>query len=572
MNMLLNQFRLLIETPNGVQKLRELILHLAISGKLIKQDSNDESASELLKRIRAEKEILIKEKKIKKGKPPPLITEEEIPYDLPKDWEWCRLVALGMTQTGTTPPKNNHDYFGNDYPFIKPADINEKSINYFNEGLSELGILKGRLIRAGSVLMVCIGGSIGKVNYIEKDCSCNQQINTITPFLNLSSKLVNYFMRSPYFQNEIISRAPQTTLPILSKGKWEVILFPLPPLNEQKRIVDKVDKLMALCDELEKHKIERDKKRVSLNNAALNKLLESRTQKEFQVYWQQIIDNFGLLYDVPENVTQLKKAILQLAIQGKLVPQDPNDEPAIELFKRIRAEKEKLIREKKIKKEKSLPHISEKEIPYELPDGWEWIRLGNLCETITKGSSPKWQGINYVNKDEGILFITSKNVGKYNILLNDETYVDRKFNEIEPRSILRKGDILMNIVGGSIGRSAIYYREAVANINQAVCLIRLINSNEMNKSYFLHFFNSALCISYMFSNQVDSARANLSMGNISKFLIPLPPLNEQKRIVEKVDFLIKLCDELESRLEESKKDSGKLMEAVLHEAFERNNR
>lgn len=259
-------------------------------------------------------------------------------------------------------------------------------------------------------------------------------------------------------------------------------------------------------------------------------------------------DNFELLAEAPNGVKKLRELILQLAVMGKLAPQDPDDEPASNLLEKIKAEKEKLVKKGIIKKEKPLQQIEENEIPFEAPIGWQWVRLDNLCQLITKGSSPKWQGINYVESKKGILFITSENVRNCYIDLENPKYVEDKFNQIEPRSILKNGDILMNIVGASIGRTAIYDREDIANINQAVCLIRTINSKLLiNIQYLLLFFNSYICINLMFDKQVDNARANLSMGNIAKFLVPLPPLTEQHRIVAKVDQLMKLCDELEAR-------------------------
>lgn len=163
-----------------------------------------------------------------------------------------------------------------------------------------------------------------------------------------------------------------------------------------------------------------------------------------------------------------------------------------------------------------------------LKDKCNWVELEELTEIVTKGSSPKWQGVNYV--DSGVLFITSENVGAYRLILDSRKYVEWKFNEIEPRSILEKGDILMNIVGASIGRTAIFNLEEIANINQAVCLIR-IDEKKINRDYILHFFNSPLCISYMVDKKVDNARANLSMGNIKMFLIPVPNLPTQQQIV-----------------------------------------
>jgi type I restriction enzyme S subunit len=505
--MLFDNYDLLMDSPNSTVKMRKLILQLAVQGKLVVQDPTDEPASELLKRIKAEKEKLIAEGKIKKQKTLPPINKDEIPYELPDGWGWVRLGELGLTQTGSTPPTSKREYYGNDYVFIKPADISGQGVRYNRgEGLSKKGIEKGRLIKAYSVLMVCIGGSIGKVNFVDRDCSCNQQINAITPSNDVDFRIVNYNLASPYFQNQVLTNAPSTTLPILSKGKWDNIPFPLPPVAEQNRIVAKVDQLMHLCDQLDACQKKASTKYESFNDAALGKLLSSKTIDEFAGHWQFICNNFDLIYNDPAHVNKLRQAILQLAVQGKLAPQDPNDQPASELLKRIKAEKEKLITEGKIKKQKLLPPINEDEIPYELPEGWAWVRLGKLTQVITKGSSPKWQGIQYVGSDEGLLFLTSKNVGNYNLILDNSSFVEWKFNEIEPRSILQNGDILMNIVGASIGRTALYDLDEIANINQAVCLIRFLNFFSFDKRYFLHFFNSPVCISYMFDKQVDMAR------------------------------------------------------------------
>ncbi|MBM3298390.1 MAG: restriction endonuclease subunit S [Deltaproteobacteria bacterium] len=245
-----DHFDTLTSDPRTIEALKQTVLQLAVQGKLVPQDPDDEPASVLVERIETERERLVQEGKIRKPKPLPSVEDEEIPHVLPKGWKWVRLGDLGNTQTGTTPSTKNPEYFGNDYPFIKPADISEDFIDYNNEGLSELGLENGRLIEVGSALMVCIGGSIGKVGVVDRDCSCNQQINALKPYLDLSGYLFGYFMRSPYFQNEVLSRAPKTTLPILSKGKWILIPFPLPPLAEQKRIVAKVDALLALCDAL----------------------------------------------------------------------------------------------------------------------------------------------------------------------------------------------------------------------------------------------------------------------------------------------------------------------------------
>ena len=242
-------------------KLKSSILQEAIQGKLVPQDPNDEPASVLLEKIREEKERLIKEKKIKRNKNESYIFKEnnhfyekigkngnticidnEIPFEIPETWEWCRLNFVGFLQTGTTPSTKKTEYYGDAIPFIKPGDIYFDKIDYNNESLSNLGKTKSRLIKKNSVMMVCIGGSRGKCYYNERDVCCNQQINTITPYM-VNYKFIYYFMISDYFQKIVWEKATGTATPIMNKSNWGNILICLPPLNEQKRIVEKINSL-----------------------------------------------------------------------------------------------------------------------------------------------------------------------------------------------------------------------------------------------------------------------------------------------------------------------------------------
>ena len=239
-----------------VKQLRQAFLREAMQGKLIVNDElrmmNDgETGAELLAKIKAEKEQLIKEKKIRKQKPLPPISEDEIPFAIPENWVWCRLGEVGICQTGTTPSTQKKEFFGNDIPFIKPADITLSGIRLNNEGLTFLGLKEGVLILKDSLLMVCIGGSIGKSYYNEIRVSCNQQINTIKPLQKISNVFLQFWLQSDYFQKAIWAKASGGTTPIVNRSKWESIFIPLPPLSEQKRIVAKLDELMSYCDSLE---------------------------------------------------------------------------------------------------------------------------------------------------------------------------------------------------------------------------------------------------------------------------------------------------------------------------------
>jgi type I restriction enzyme, S subunit len=256
-------FHTFFNTEANIKKLRETILQLAVQGKLTASwrethspfeggagNPDDHDAALLLEKIKAEKARLIAEGKIKKEKPLPEITEEEIPYELPEGWVWCRLGDVGLTQTGATPPKNNSSFFGDYIPFVGPGHLNSSGINYPEAGLSKEGLAKGRLIPSYSLIMVCIGGSIGKCQVNEIDISCNQQLNTITPYI-ISVDMVRIICQSPYFQKSVVEKSTGSATPIINKGKWERIVFPLAPYFEQEAIITAVNRLMALCDALE---------------------------------------------------------------------------------------------------------------------------------------------------------------------------------------------------------------------------------------------------------------------------------------------------------------------------------
>lgn len=232
--------------PGDMQK---SILQMAIQGKLVPQDATEGTGEELYKLIQAEKQTLIKAGKIKKEKPLPAITGEEIPFDIPESWKWCRLSSVGFTQTGNTPSKAHPEYFGSFIPFIGPGDIQNSTIRYDNQGLSESGVEFGRRVETGSILQVCIGGSIGKCAIAKRTVAFNQQINAITPVV-VNNEYLFYLLSSGYFTTFMKERAGGTATPIINRGIWDTIVVPLPPLAEQRRIVAKLEELLPLCDKL----------------------------------------------------------------------------------------------------------------------------------------------------------------------------------------------------------------------------------------------------------------------------------------------------------------------------------
>jgi len=552
-----NDFSYIADAPNGVKKLRELILQLAVRGKLVPQDPADEPASKLLERIQEEKARLVEEKKIRKTETPSKVSANEVPYSLPIGWVWVRLGNLGLTQTGSTPTTAKPEYFGNDYPFIKPADISETCVRYDSgNGLSQKGIEKGRLIPAYSVLMVCIGGSISKVNFIDRECSCNQQINTISPYDGVDYRMLKFFMASPFFKEQVINNSSSTTLPILSKAKWEMLPILLPPLAEQHRIVAKVDQLMSLCDDLESKQEKQRQKLTRLNNAALDRLLTAQEQAEFDVAWELIRDNFDLLYATPGTIGKLRQAILQLAVQGKLVPQDPADEPASKLLDRIQEEKARLVEDKKIRRTDQLTPINSRDEPYGVPQGWAWTYLGEISNTIHYGYSAS---ADHNIKDVRLLRITDIQ----NNHVNWETVPGCEISIDTVNSYtLNNGDLLIARTGGTIGKTYL-----VENIN--VCavfasyLIRVVPNQFSLPTYFKLFAETPLYWQQLYEKSMGTGQPNVNGISLSQLLLPLPPLAEQHRIVAKVDLLMSLCDDLEARLVKGQAMAEKLTHAAV---------
>lgn len=547
----------------GVKKLRELILELAVRGKLVPQDPNDEPATVLLERIAQEKAQLLKEKKIKSAKVLPKLGNNEIPFDIPESWNWIRLGEIGYTQTGGTPKKANSEYFGSDVPFIKPADITELEVVYDNEGLSYEGAnALGRLAPSGSVLMVCIG-TIGKCQIIEQDCAFNQQINSVTPFLPVGSFIFNA-LRSSYFRRCAWELSSSTTIAILNKGKWESIPIPLPPIAEQHRIVAKVDELMALCDQLEQQTEASIEAHQVLVTTLLDTLTNSADADELMQNWARISEHFDTLFTTEESIDQLKQAILQLAVMGKLVPQDPSDEPAAELLKRIAEEKAQLVKEKKIKKEKALPPISEDEKPFELPSGWEWCRFGSLFKSFSNGL---YKPAKFYT-DAGVISLRMYNIQDGKIDFEGAKRVEVEPNELE-QFLLEKGDLLINRVNSKelVGKTAIIPQLDEPLVYESMNMRAKPFTNYLSAEYLNLFMMTALAQQSISSFAKEAiGQASINQGQVSSMAIPLPTFNEQKRIVLKINELLVICEELKARLKESQTTQLLLTDAIVEQA------
>lgn len=542
MKLLFEHFELLAEAPNGIPKLRELILQLAVQGKLVPQDPNDEPAGELLQRIQAEKERLIAEGKLRKEKALPLVRLDEIPYKLPDGWRWVRFYNI-LKELYRYPNFYGLKQVNNGIPVIRIGHLNlDQSIShnwdtYWFISEEDSKKFPRTILQVGDIIMG-VRGSIGKLGIVDSELD-GAQISPnclrISPMhLFMDTNYISNFLLSNVAQQNISTLSTATAISTIKANLLKKMLFPLPPLPEQKRIVAKVEQLMALCDELEQKQAQRSQKRSRLNNAALNKLLTAPGPEEFREHWQRIANNFELLYDAPETLTQLKQAILQLAVQGKLVKQNPADEPAGELLKRIRVEKERLIAEGKIKKEKPLPPVSEREIPYPLPEGWVWCRLGDIIK-ISSGDS-----------------LTSTEM---NLNGNIPVYGGNGITGYHDQYNVNESTIVIGRVGFYCG--SIHLTEGYAWITDNA--FKTVYSKENLDRDFLVWLLKGTNLK---ENESATAQPVISGRKIYPIVIGIPPLVEQNRIVAKVKELLNLCNALEEQLTRARQKSERLMAAV----------
>lgn len=480
----------------NAQDLKNSILQLAIEGKLVPQRKEEGTAKELLAEIRAEKARLIKEKKIKKSKPLPEITDEEKPFDIPDSWEWvrlddiCKSISDGDHQA---PPKSE-----NGVPFLVISDVRSGKLNFKNTRHVPVEYFKTlspeRIPLKGDILFT-VTGSYGIPVLINVDMEfCFQRhIALLKPMIDYT--FLSYILESPFIKTQCDAVATGTAQKTVGLKSLKSLLLPLPPLYEQGRIITKIEELQPDIDAYDK------------------------AQTKLQAIEQRFPDD-------------MKKSLLQYAIEGKLVPQRKEEGTAKDLLAEIRAEKARLVKEKKIKKSKPLPDITDDEKPYDIPDSWEWRRLGDIATIVTGGTPRKSQPLYYGGE---FPFYKPADIQDNKYLNTPKEFLSNKGKE--KAKFVPKGSIAVNCIG-NIGKSAILPYDGATNqqINSICYYIY---------PEYLYWF----CQSMMFILQLKkvSSMTTIPIVNKSKVeqcIIPLPPLAEQRRIVAKLEELLPLCDQL----------------------------
>lgn len=559
-------FNLLATAPDSIKCLRELILSLAVQGKLAPQDTSDEPAIELMRQIRVEKDRLIAEGKIKKDKPLPVIGDDEKPFEVPEGWEWVRLGDSSMLITDGT--HRTPKYIGSGVAFISVKDINGRTVSFddckyiSDEEHREINL---RCNPERNDLLICRIGTLGRVTVVdsERPFSLFVSVGLIKMPKNiLISRYMHILLSSPVLTTqyqEIKAGGSHTSK--LNLGDIPNLKIPLPPLAEQSRIVAKVEELMALCDALEtRGKLEAEQ-HCRLTVTLFGALAASESTHQLQENWAQLANNFDLILDRPEAVDALEQTMLQLAVRGLLVKQGPNDEPASDLLKQIRAEKDRLTAEGKIKKDKPLPAISDEEKPFELPQGWEWVRIPEICiigggATPSKANSKYWEG--------DLPWVSPKDM-KVDVIYDAQDHVSR-LATIETRlPLVPKSSLLIVVRGMILAHSfpvAITAREVT--INQDMKSLTPFNPK-------LAAYLALMCKGFKADilelvERSTHGTCKMESEKIFTFPLALPPLAEQSRIVARVEALHALCADLRQRLAASQKIQTLLAEALVENA------
>uniref|UniRef100_A0A483K0C5 Restriction endonuclease subunit S n=1 Tax=Klebsiella quasipneumoniae TaxID=1463165 RepID=A0A483K0C5_9ENTR len=557
----------------GIKKLRELILELAVRGKLVPQDPNDEPASELLKRIAAEKAELVKQGKIKKQKPLPEISEDEKPFELPEGWECARLgntVAIIRGITFPASEKHKQPSEGK-VPCLRTANVQDSiewdDLLYVSESFvkrSEQFAEKGDIVMS----MANSRELVGKVAYVNNIptgyATFGGFLSVIRPY-GFNAAFLMSVLRSPNIKSILIDSSSQTTnIANISLEKLNPLVISVPPIGEQNRIASKVEELITLCDQLEQQSLTSLDAHQQLVETLLSTLTDSQNTEELAENWARISQHFDTLFTTEASIDALKQTILQLAVMGKLVPQNPLDEPASELIKRIEQEKAKLVKEGKIKKQKPLPPISEDEKPFELPKGWEWCRLADLV--AIKGGKRVSNGYKLLSEPTPYVYIRVADMKDGTIDLSDLKYIDEEMHQKIKNYIITKDDIYMTIVGATIGKCGTV-PELLDGMNLTENAARLIPSKLISKDYLYLCLKSDLCQGQFIDKTMQVGVQKMALNRLANTLIALPPTNESLRIRDIVKKMNNLCSKLAYGIIESQQTQLHLADALTDAAL-----
>jgi len=529
--------------PNGIKKLRELILELAVRGKLVPQDPNDKPASELLNRIAAEKGML--SPKVNESREASVFSGT---FELPASWCWVSFGDIAQHNSGKTLDKGKNSGVPRDYITTSNLYWGRFELSSVRQMLIEEKDL-ARCTAFKNDLLICEGGEAGRAAVWdqEREICFQNHVHRARFFGEVNPHYAQRYFERLNYSGEIADYRKGVGISNMSSKALASIPVPLPPLAEQYRIVAKVDKLMALCDRLESQQTDAESAHAQLVQALLDSLTQTREAADLIVSWQRLAEHFHTLFTTEASIGKLKQTLLQLAVMGKLVPQDPNDvAPSLNKFGA-----------------KAPTLVDEKIAPYSLPSQWRWMSLCDLLEegrdisygVIKLGTEPK-QG--------GVPTLRCSDVKPGFIDLSGVRTVAHNIEQDYARTRLHGGEIVINIRGTLGGISVVDKKLAGYNVAREVAVVPL--NPELNA----HYLAIAMQSNYFWQRINQQLRGiaykGLNLGALRLFPIPIPPLIEQHRIVAKIDQLIIFCDRLEARLTQARQLNEQLARALVEQA------
>ena len=553
----LAQFSRISDAPDAILHLRRFIFQLAVRGKLVGQDPKDEPASELLKRIQAEKAVLIKQGKAAKSQTIEFPDVKNVPYEIPPSWKWVMLAAtVNRHFGGGTPSKNISAYWGGDILWASVKDVGkEKYIEETIDRITEAGLSdsSSNLIPPGNLIVVTRMG-LGKVSINRVPIAINQDLRALC-LSSLTAVDYHYiFFKTHGFAGTGLTVKGIKVEELLS------VAFPLPPLAEQYRIVAKVDELMALCDRLEAAQRERETRRGRLTVASHYYLNDDANPEVARKHSTFYLGHLTNITTSSEQIPALREAILNLAVRGRLFRQEENDEHVSKLLERIHAEQQRLIAAGTIPKPKSQRSDARAELQFEPPRTWKPVAFGQLCNIVTSGS----RGWAEYYSESGPKFIRAQNLRFGKLRLEDLACVNPPKKSEGTRTQVSKGDLLIVITGAGVTNPALLDIElGEAYVSQHVALIKPTDTN-LSPWLLLCLMAPMGGRAELVTRAYGAGKPGLNLDNIRSLTIPLPPLAEQRRIVAKVDELMAFCNRLETQLAKAKDETSHLLESVLH--------
>lgn len=551
---LVRHFDLIAQASGGVARLRELILTLAVQGKLVPQEPSDEPASELLKQIKAEKDRLIADKKLKREKDEPALTGDALPFDLPGTWAWVALGEVIDIVRGITFPatQKTREAAPGRIACLRTSNV-QQNIEWDDLLFVDRSFMgrEDQLIQHHDIVMSMANSRelVGKVALIDRiphaEATFGGFLGVLRP-RKIDPRYAMVVLRTPYARSLLIDSSSQTTnIANVSLAKLRPLPFPLPSEAEQSRIVTRVEELMKLCDALEASGQLEAQQHAQLVSTLLGTLTQSETPEALADNWQRIATHFDLLLDRPEAVDALEQTILQLAVRGLLVPQDPTDEPASVLLQKIRTEKDHLIAQGKIKRDKPLPPMTDDEKPFEMPQGWSFARISELVEMLN-GYAFKSECF----KPTGTRLLRNLNISHGYVDWSQPACIDANAANEFSQFDLKVGDVVLSLDRPIISTGLKY---AVIQQADLPCLLlqRVARLTPHSIAISIEFLELWLQ-SDLFVGTIDPGRSNgvphISTKQVGELFVGLPPITEQSRIVTRVNELRSLCADLRVRI------------------------